>query len=487
MTSRWRVLAVVLAVLAPALTACGDSTSPAPPSPSDSADHGAAPPDLSLGESEPVADPFYPEFGNPDIDVLHYGLDLSYEPRTRTLRGSATLTIRPVVDGSELALDFAQPMDVSTVTVDGVVAPHDHQQYDLMIETAVESGAEVTVTIEYSGVPQRVPAPSERGDMSMGIGATTDPDTGALWSFQEPYGALTWYPVNDHPSDEALYDITLTVPDGYSGVASGSFVGQDGNTFLWTSKDPVASYLTTIAVDQYELTELTGPNDLPITLWTLPGYADFMPVLEQMPEMIEWLEQRYGPYPFDSAGVVLVGGESAMETQEIITFSGDFINTPGLGPDYVAGVLVHELAHQWFGNAVTLQDWSHLWLNEGAATYIEQMWNIDRGFAEEEDVVNGWTLDDGFLRADYGPPGAADPEAFAASNSYVCPALMLYHLRERLGGAEAVDEMLAAWVEAFNNQSATRDDFVEFVNQHTGEDLTSFIDEWLDSPHTPQR
>lgn len=467
------------------LTAC-TATAPITGDAEESPAHEDSQPDWSLGESDPVADPFYPEYGNPNIDVLHYGLDLSYEPETRVLSGSATLTIRPVEDGSELGLDFAQPMAVSSVSVDDTSVAFNHDRYDLVVDVPLQRDVQVTVQIEYSGVPQRVPAPAKRGDMSMGVGASTDPVTGALWSFQEPFGALTWYPVNDHPSDEALYDIALTVPEGYSGVASGSFVGQEGNTFRWSASEPVASYLTTIAVDRYEMTELTGPHDLPITLWTLPKYDDFMPVLQQMPEMIEWLEERYGPYPFDSAGVVLVGGDSAMETQEMITFSGGFIDFPGLNDAYVAGVLVHELAHQWFGNAVTLQDWSHLWLNEGAATYIEQMWNVDQGYATEENVVDGWTVDDGFLRLEHGPPGDADPNAFASSNSYVCAALMLYHLREPLGGAEAVDELLAAWVSAFDNRSADREDFTTFVNEHTGQDLTGFIDEWLDSPTTPQ-
>ncbi|GAA4900196.1 M1 family metallopeptidase [Stackebrandtia albiflava] len=443
------------------------------------------PADLDLGRSEPVTDPFYPEFGNASIDVLHYGLDLGYEPETLTLTGEATLTVRPVADGDELAVDLAAGMRVSQVTVDGEPADFTQEQYDLTIAAPVVADRRVTVVVEYAGSPETVPAPAERGDMSMGIGASTDPATGALWSFQEPFGALTWYPVNDHPSDEALYDIRLTVPEGFAGVASGSFAGREGNTFHWTSDEPVASYLTTIAVDRYEMTEMTGPDGLPITVWIPPQYAGFAPILDAMPEMIEWLTERYGPYPFDSAGVVLVGGESAMETQEMITFSGDMVNWPGVDDGYIAGVVVHELAHQWFGNAVTPQDWSHLWLNEGAATYVEQMWNVDQGHTTEAEVIEGWIEDDEYLRMAYGPPGEPDPQAFASSNSYVCPALMLYALRAEIGGADAVDALLRAWVEEFDNRSATRDDFVSFVDSHTGEDLTDFLDEWLDSERTP--
>lgn len=486
MTSCFRALVGPVAIAAVVLsTGCVGGESGTLTDGSDAS--GPGPPereDLSAGESDPVEDPLYPEFGNPGIDVLHYGLDLEYQPDSRVLDGAATLTIRPVEAAEELVLDLSEAMSVDEVVVDGEPADFAQAEWDLTVDVSLTAEDNVVVEVSYAGTPETVPAPAQRSDMSGGLGASVGPE-GQLWSFQEPFGALTWYPVNDHPSDEALYDIALTVPEGYAGVASGAYMGKEGDTYHWSSAEPKASYAATIAVDAYELHELTGPDDLPVTVWATPEQSELLPTMERIPEMIDWLQQRYGPYPFESSGVVLVGGESAMETQEMITFSAGLLGMSWADEDYVAGVMVHELAHQWFGNAVTPLDWTNLWINEGPATYIEQLWRIDQGEVSEADVISDFTTSDAQLRSQHGPPGDPDPQAFASSNSYVPPALMLFALRDEIGGAEAVDELLAEWVVAHMGQQVERDDFVEFVNSHVGEDLTEFIDEWLDSTTTP--
>ncbi|HEY1178545.1 MAG TPA: M1 family aminopeptidase, partial [Phytomonospora sp.] len=331
-----------------------------------------APADLSAGRSEPVADPLYPDYGNPDVDVLHYGLALGYDPSTRVLSGTATITLRAVKALNGLRLDFADNLKVGEASLDGTAVTATQSGHDVTFGTSLAAETQAVLTVTYEGVPEQAPAPTTRGDFEDGLGMRPESD-GSLWTMQEPYGAFTWYPDNDHPSDEALYDLTVTVPDGWSGVASGSFMGQtasgDESVFTWHSADPVASYLTTLAVDEFEKIEMTGPGDLPITAW-IPreSMREFERPLRQMPEHIDYIAERYGPYPFDAAGVVLVGGESAMETQEMITFSSAL---GSMGPDMIESVMVHELAHQWFGDAVTPVDWRGVWLNESMATYIE--------------------------------------------------------------------------------------------------------------------
>ncbi|MEV0645670.1 M1 family metallopeptidase [Phytomonospora sp. NPDC050363] len=446
-----------------------------------------APTDLTAGQSEPVADPLYPDFGNADIDVLHYGLALAYDPESTVLDGTATLTVRAVTTISELRLDFADNLKVGEVTVDGTAVAVTQSGYDLSVLTGLPVGAQAVVEIGYSGVPEKAPAPTTREDFSGdGIGLRPEPN-GSLWTMQEPYGAFTWYPVNDHPSDEALYDITVTVPEGWAGVANGSFAGETPSggetTFAWHSADPVASYLTTLAVDRFEKLELSGPNGLPITAWVPPGQMRvFEDAIRKMPEHIAYIEERYGPYPFDSAGVVLVGGESAMETQEMITFSAAL---GALGQEVIESILVHELAHQWFGDAVTPVDWRGVWLNESMATYIEDMWNADQGYLTEREVVENWRDLDQALRDEAGAPGDYDARQFASSNVYVCTALMMYEIREVIGEARFT-EMMRDWVQKQPNTHQDRASFTAWVNQYAGEDLTGLIDEWLDSPTTPR-
>ena len=483
MTPRLGVLAVAAATATLLIAGCGQTApmgkpgSEGPPA--------ASKDDLKAGRSEPVTDSMYPDYGHENIDVLHYGLDLDYDPESKHLSGIVALTIRPVSDADKLELDFSEAMKVTRLAVDGKDAKYDLDEWDLTVDTKLSADKNIELEVAYEGTPKLVPAPAEREDMAEGLGASVG-DDGQLWAFQEPYGAMTWYPVNDQPSDEAMYDFAVTVPKGYAGVASGTFKGKKGNTYKWSSSDPVASYLTTIAVDRFKMVEMDGPDELPITVWIPEYYEDFdewETTLAKMPDMIDYLSKLYGDYPFESAGLVLVGGDSGMETQQMITLSGV---TDAGGPASNESVIVHELAHQWFGDAVTPQDWSGLWLNEGPATYAEQMWLVDQGHQSATELEAMWTEQDGDLRAAYGPPGDADPEAFASSNSYVCPALMLLRMGKQLGGRDEVDELLTAWVAEHKNTTVDREAFIGFVNEYTGMDLTKYMTTWLDSAKTPK-
>ncbi|GLZ75850.1 metallopeptidase [Actinorhabdospora filicis] len=475
-----RALAAGLALaIAVPLAACQPDAKIADPTASQSS---APPPgpDYSAGRSNPVADPLYPDYGSADIDVLHYGLDLAWDPKARLLSGTATLAVRPVVAASQMTFDFDSRLKVSAVTVDGAAAQARQKDHDLVVPAAVTADKTVTVVITYAGEPGPADAPMSRPDFKEGVGATVEKD-GALWTMQEPYGAFTWYPVNDHPSDEALYDFAITAPEGWTGVASGTYLGTEAGVSKWRSTVPVASYVTTIAVDEFELIEEKGPHDLPLTYWVPAEFKKkFEKHLRRSPEIIEWLEDLYGPYPFESAGVVVVGGESAMETQQMVTFSGD-----GAKEDMIEEVLAHEYAHQWFGDAISPRTWKDVWLNEGFAMYTEGLW-VDK---ERKDVTEAglwgyWRELDQQLRDKYGPPGDYKARDFAASNVYICPAVMLHELRKKMGGGK-FDEMARDWVQTQKNSTQDRESFTKFVSERAGEDMSGFIDEWLDSKKTP--
>ncbi|GAA1769155.1 M1 family metallopeptidase [Luedemannella helvata] len=450
----------------------------------------AAPP-AEPGASQPVSDPVYRDYGNPSVDVLHYDLDLAWQPTRKRLDGVATLKIRVAEPVTALKLDFSDAYDIGSVTVNGAPTPGKVTKGDLTVDATARAGEVVLLKVEYSGVPKPVRMPSERGDFAEGLGLRAEPD-GSAWTMQEPYGAFTWYPVNDHPSDEALYDIDVTVPKGWSGIANGQLTNTtengDTTTFTWHSRDPVASYLTTLAVGRYTKVTDTGPRGLPITYWLRTGRDEGMrPVFERTPEIIEWLEKRYGPYPFASAGIVSVTSTSAMETQQMITMGGDLVEeltgSEVEKREYLAEVIAHELAHQWFGNAVTPRDWRSVWLNEGMAMYIEGEWLIADGFADRRSWVAWLRQQDEESRPVAGPPGKWDKEHFAENNIYVGPALMLYAFRRQIG-ATAVDKLLRDWVQTQRNQPVDRETFTAFVQQRHP-DLVPVMNEWLDSPTTP--
>src|SRR5262249_2715440 len=151
--------------------------------------------------------------------------------------------------------------------------------------------------------------------------------------------------------------------------------------------------------DRFDRREATGPHGLPVTYWVRPvDTADMTAIVERLPTMLGWLEQHFGPYPFSSAGVVVVPDRSAMETQSMVMM-GRLTGYRG------ETVLLHELAHQWFGDAVTPRTWLDLWLNEGFATYAELMYSVERLHLDLAGTLRGWYDADQRLRNRAGPPG----------------------------------------------------------------------------------
>lgn len=197
---------------------------------------------------------------------------------------------------------------------------------------------------------------------------------------QEPWGAFTWHPVNDHPSDKAVYDARIDVPSRWTGVFNGELLSSrevgDRRITRWHLGSPTASYLTTIAIGPFRRYTQWGPHGLPLTYWVRDTDENRLATLRRSPELLRWLEDRLGPYPFDRAGAVVVDSSSAMETQTLVTMGNEVRRSPR---EY-RSVLLHEYAHQWYGDSVTPSTWKDLWLNEGFAMYLEARWNSDQGF-----------------------------------------------------------------------------------------------------------
>jgi aminopeptidase N len=201
----------------------------------------------------------------------------------------------------------------------------------------------------------------------------------------EPAGAESWFPVNGHPADKATYTLRLTVPEPYSVVSNGimteTIPTETGTTTVWESRNPMASYLVTLHAGRLTTEVREGPHGLPIRT----AFAASVPrgqrvMFDRMPEMIDYFESVFGPYPFESAGATIVGAPIpfALETQTLSVFG----EIPLMGNRPLAGavlaefeaIVAHELAHQWFGDAVSLLRWQDIWLNEGFATYAQILW-----------------------------------------------------------------------------------------------------------------
>ncbi|SDC35535.1 M1 family metallopeptidase [Nocardioides lianchengensis] len=437
--------------------------------------------DLDLALSEPVEDPLYPEVGDPGVDALHYDLTLDWDPATSVLTGEEVLTFRATATAERFQLDLGEPLEVGDVLLDGEPVEVEHDGKDLVVLAPVEEDARHELTLSYAGTPTPAPAPTQRSDFS--TTGWTITDDGETWTMQEPFGAYTWYAVNDQPSDKALYDFTITVPSPWSGVANGELLSRtdaDGVTETrWHLAEPAASYLVTVATGDFTMTEDESASGVPITYWTPSDEPEYIEKLQETPAGLAWLEERLGPYPFDTLGIVIVDSESGMETQTMITLGDtEYATSPA--------VLVHEMAHHWYGDQVTPRDWRDVWMNEGMAMYLQGAWEADDAGVPVTDVMDEWAPYEEDFRAESGPPADFDPDQFGASNIYYGPALMWQEVRERIG-EERFWSMVRAWPAARDNLSTGREDYLAWVEEETGEELTDLFDAWLLGETTPPR
>ena len=314
------------------------------------------------------------------------------------------------------------------MTLDGADVPFEHTGKDLVVNAPVVQGRALRARGRYSGTPEPTPAPTTRSDFNT-TGWTITPD-GEAWTMQEPYGAFTWYPVNDQPSDKALYDITRHRPVALGRCrerrADRPERARRADHDLVAPVVPASSYLVTVAIGDYTRTTNTSKSGVEISYWVptdRPGLADG---LTYAATGLDWLEARLGPYPFDSLGFLLVDSQSGMETQTMITLGAtDYATSPA--------VLVHEMAHQWYGDEVTPDDWRDVWMNEGMAMYLQGIWQAEQDGRSVDEVMDDYASFEAAMRAESGPPADYDPTQFGEGNIYYGPALMWHELRKQIG------------------------------------------------------
>ncbi|MFE9556832.1 M1 family metallopeptidase [Streptomyces sp. NPDC006703] len=425
--------------------------------------------------SSGTRDPLFPRLGNDGYDVQHYSLDLDYDPASGHLKGGATIVARAAKNLSAFDLDFAG-MDVQEATVDSRPAAVNRAGDELTLrpQHELKGGQTFTAYVRYSGSPKTITDPD--GSVE---GWLKSPDGGVL-ALGEPTGSMAWFPSNNHPRDKATYDIKVTVPDGLQAVSNGELTGKVSNggrtSFSWRTTQPMATYLATVAIGPYEI------DDKGMTKSRIPIYTAVDPrvkkqtaaVVAQLPDMLAWEEQNFGPYPFSSTGVIVAPEKSsgyALETQ----------NRPVLPLDHFdASTLVHELAHQWFGDSVTPATWRDMWLNEGFAQYTEWLWSEDHGGPSAQRLFDKEYAKDGddeiwaFPPAQ--PPTAAE---VSARPVYVRGAMVVHKLRQAVG-EQKFHALLRDWVRVHRYGNASTADFTRFADEEAGRSLAASVwDTWL--------
>jgi aminopeptidase N len=439
-----------------------------------------------------AGDRLFPQLGNTGYDALHYDLDLSYTPIRHVLSGTAAMTARSVVGLREFSLDF-QGFTISALTVDGVTARHQRIGTKLVVQPSVpiNPGANFVVRVTYSGEPPVITDPdgSTEGWLRTYDGA---------FVVGEPMGAQGWFPCNNHPTDKATFDETVTVPRGLSVIGNGELVDHVDDiattTWHWREQDPMATYLNTMTLGAFNVVYSTTTAGLPRTdavdvAYTAgsagPGAGAVNAILDparqlaRQPDMIDFFEKLYGPYPFRSAGgIVAVAPDVgyALETQTKPNYP--------VPPDTTT--VAHETSHQWFGDSVSLTQFQDMWLNEGFATISEWLY--------EERRDSGPTAASIFNKDFARPPSdslwsipPADPPTAAdifSSQVYERGGATLEGLHEIVGEA-AFARIMTEWATAHRHGWGTTPQFVNLALDRSGLDvahrarLAEFLRQWL--------
>ncbi|MFT2019172.1 M1 family metallopeptidase [Streptomyces sp. 796.1] len=483
-----------------------------------------------------LGDRLFPGLGNGGYDVTHYDLALDYAPRTNTLHGTATLTARATADLSSFNLDLTG-LRVSRATVAGAPARVRRAGSELTLtpRRPLPAGRPFTTTVTYAGTPRTLVGAdhSEEGWIE-----TTD---GAV-ALGEPSGSTTWFPGNHHPSDKASYDIAVTVPAGYTAVASGELRerrkhpgrarhadradhadltdrarqtgrpaqagradGAARTTFVWHNAEPMASYLATVAIGTFDVhtrggdavrsgagapRRTTGPQRTSAPRRGEPAGGDVPQYVAIDPaqaadsagvadDLTEVMDWSTGVFgPYPFSSTGAIVDDTPDLGYALETQTKPYYSSP---PD--AYLQVHELAHQWFGDSLTPRTWGDVWLNEGFATYAEWLWEAERDPA-------GRTADEIF-RAYYDgsdhqsngiwafPPGTPPgPAQLLDPPVYGRGAMALHRLRQTVGD-RTFFRLLHTWTAEHRHATVTTKDFIALAERLAHRDLSNLFHAWL--------
>ncbi|MBC8091873.1 MAG: M1 family metallopeptidase [Pseudonocardia sp.] len=406
---------------------------------------------------------------NDGYGVVHYDLDLDYKVAANRLAGRAVLTAVATADLSRFALDLAA-FAVPKVVVDGRNARFTHRGGKLRIipSRPVPAGATFTVEIRYVGNPR--PVRGRWGDI--GWDELTD---GALVANQ-PVGAPSWFPCNDHVADKASYRIAVTAEAVYTVLATGVLVSQRRSagtrTWVYERPEPTATYLVGVQIGLYRELAL-GPRQAAFVPARLRREATHD--LARHAQMMDTLTGLLGPYPFGNHQVVVCDDELdvPIEAQGMSVFGANHID----GRRTHERLVLHELAHQWFGNSLTIAGWRHIWLNEGFATYAEWLWSESSGGRSADSHARAWyavvaAQPANLVLADPGLANLFDQRVYQRG------ALTLHALRRHIGD-DRFFALLRAWTTGHRHGTVDTAQFVALAQAHTGTDLTALLDAWL--------
>jgi aminopeptidase N len=423
-----------------------------------------------------LGDPYYPNYGNGGYDVRSYRLEVRYDPGPGRLDGHEVITATATQYLSRFDLDFGA-LSVGSVTVNGAAARTERPggvELAVLPAQPLPAGKPFTVELSYGA--------------TLGGGSDADDsflhNTAGAVVVGEPENATSWFAANDHPLDKATYEFAITVPDGWTGIANGVPGGstQAGGwtTWRWSEGLPMASYLATMAVGKYRVItgDYQGKPVYSAVAASIPADQTDA-AIARTPEIVDFLASQFGPYPFDSVGGIVPDEprlKFALEIQTRPVYAAGFFARGSV--DDKTWVLAHELAHQWFGDSVSVHFWRDIWLNEGFATYAEWLWSEHQGRATAQQIFDRTYAQPAEAKVWSPPPGDPGVKALFGASVYQRGAMAVHALRVAVGDP-AFFTILRAWTSERRYGNGDTAEFIALAERISGRTLQPLFQVWL--------
>ncbi len=423
-----------------------------------------------------VGDPYFPLEGNGGYDAGHYDLALSYDPPGNDLAGTVTMTATATQNLSRFDLDLSG-LQVTAVRVDGHPARWSRTGQELQVTPAsgVAQRASFTVAVTYHGRPQ----PITGSQIIRGLPYGWQPTPDGVFVGDEPDGASTWFPCDDHPSDKATFTFRITVPSSRAVASNGDLrsttTAHGRTTYIWDEVHPMATYLATIDVGRWTFVRSRTKAGIPdLTAYdpSLAAKVRANHVVDLTDRVTDDWARTFGPYPFSSTGAIV-------DDLPQVGFSLETENRPLYGFAADPQTISHELAHQWFGDSVSVATWRDIWLNEGFATYAMKLWAEHEGqgnaFDQARSTWAGLPASDDFWHQKVADP---TPGGMFSAAVYYRGGMTLAALRNVIGDDDFT-RLLREWAAAHRYGNATTAQFIALAEKVSGQDLRSFFQSWL--------
>ncbi|GAB4369692.1 MAG: hypothetical protein Kow0042_11560 [Calditrichia bacterium] len=430
-----------------------------------------------------------PTTNQTQFDVNFYTLNLSLWPATELLEGSVIIQGKSLVNGlSHIEIDLFDNMVVDSVLQDNNLLPYTHGGDLITIQLAspLNSGDFFTVEIFYYGNPQGGGLGTWGWDQHSGVPI--------IWTLSEPFGAPAWWPCKDDPSDKAdSVFLNITVPIdlvvGSNGLLKAiTPVGTTRHTYSWETRYPISTYLVSLAITNYAefgdwYVTVTG-DSMPLQFFVYPEHlAAAQQDFSVTKYMIEAFAPLFGEYPFlnEKYGMAIFPWGGAMEHQTLTSYGANLIT----GNNYYDWINAHELSHQWFGDCITMRRWSHIWLNEGFASYAEALWTESLyGLSGYHSYIN--SQDPGSFQGSLFVYDSTNVSALFSNTVYDKGSWVLHMLRGVLGDSLFFTGLKHyATHPAFMYGNAVTEDLRDAFEEATGWELDWYFDQWVYRPGRP--